>query len=165
MSARQTYIRYLVLISIVIVAVALSLSGQSPEDAQRLVTGQITDINVSKHILTVRPGPIDEAPRRPEPGTNRGGRGGTRGGGGGRRGGGTGIPIPGSGGGGRTPVPSSKNQAKTFKVTVTDQTVIKDNVTTISFGMIRVQDHVTIRGLPIKGKNEDLTATEIVVNN
>jgi len=114
----------------------MSLNGQSTEDAQRLVTGQITDININKHILTVRPGPIEDAPRRPEPGSNRGNRGGRRG-----------------------------NLAKTFKVTVTGQTVIKDSVTTITFGMIRVQDRVTIRGLPIKGKNEDLTATEIIVNN
>jgi hypothetical protein len=155
---RLTRRTYLSIFVIALCGAAIPLGGQSPEDAQRLVTGQITDINIKKHILTIRPGPIDQAPRSPSPGTNRGNRGGTGGGTSGRGGrrGGTGIPFP---------TPSSKNQAKTFKVTVTDETVIKDSVTSISFGLLRAEDRVTIRGIPIKGKPDDLKATEITVNN
>ena len=85
---------------------------------------------------------------------NSGGGGGM---GGGRRRGG----YP--GGGGRTTPASSKPQGKEFKVTVTDQTSIKDNVTTIGFDLLRVGDRISIQGLP-KGKGDDLQATQITVS-
>ena len=77
--------------------------------------------------------------------------------GGGRRRGGMGYP-----GGGR-PSSTSKPQGKEFKVTVTDQTAIKDNVTTIGFDLLRVGDRISIQGLP-KGKGDDLQATQITVS-
>ena len=82
--------------------------------------------------------------------------------GGGRRRGGTGYPYPGGGGGGR-PSPTVKNQGKEFKVIVTDQTAIKDNVTAIGFDLLRIGDRISIQGLP-KGKGDDLQATQITVS-
>ena len=142
---------------------------QGPEDAQRLATGLITKIDAKKKILTVRPSTNDETSRdsrRPQNSGQRGSRGGGTGGrrgGRGGRGGGMGIPFPGGSGGGRGPTSSSKDQPKEFKVTVTDKTAIKDNVTTISFNLLRVGDRISVQGLP-KGKGADLEATQITVN-
>src|SRR5262249_34917742 len=90
------------------------------------------------------------------PNTNR--RGGM---GGGRRRGGMGTGYPGGGGGGR-PAPTSRDTGKEFKVIVTDQTSIKDQVTTIGFDLLRVGDRISIQGPP-KGK-EALQATQITVS-
>ena len=167
--------KFLISTAIILILTSGAHSQNTPspskEDAQRLATGQITDINVKKKILTVRAMDLSTPTRTPsDTGTGRRGGGGTgrRGGGGGGRGGGVGIPFPGgSGGGGRggrvpAPAPSSKDQGKKFKVTVTDKTTIKDSTTTISFGLLRVGDRISIQGLPKKG--DDLEATEITVN-
>ena len=87
--------------------------------------------------------------------------------GGGRRRGGVGYPGGGGGypgGGGRpTSTSSSQNKGKEFKVIVTDQTAIKDNVTSIGFDLLRVGDRISIQGQP-KGKGDDLQATQITVS-
>ena len=128
------------------------------EDAQRVATGEITKIDAKKKILTVREASIDrpsDSARR-DSGQTPNRRGGT---GGGRRRGGVGYP--GGGGGGRR-APATP-QGKEFKVTVTDQTAIKDKVTTIGFDLLRIGDRISIQGLP-KGKGPDLQATQITVN-
>jgi hypothetical protein len=136
-------------------------SGNTTEDAQRLATGQITKIDVKKKTLTVREGPLNQ-PADNGQNTNANRRGGGMGGGGmggGRRRGGVGFP----GGGGGRPTSTAKPQGKEFKVIVTDQTAIKDNVTTIGFDLLRVGDRISIQGLP-KGKGDDLQATQITVS-
>ena len=128
------------------------------EDAQRVATGEITKIDVKKKILTVREAPINPpATSGQNTNVNRRGNGGVGGGGmgGGRRRGGTGYP-------GSRPS-TTKPQGKEFKVTITDQTAIKDNVTSIGFDLLRVGDRIAIQGLP-KGKGSDLQATQITVS-
>jgi hypothetical protein len=138
---------------------APSAQSGTSEDAQRIATGQITKIDAKKKILTVREAPLNQPDNNGQnTNTNANRRGGGMGGGmgrGGRRGGG----YP---GGGR-PTSTAKPQGKEFKVTVTDQTAIKDNVTTIGFDLLRVGDRISIQGLP-KGKGEDLQATQITVS-
>ncbi len=73
-----------------------------------------------------------------------------------------GVPFPGRSGGRRAPTSSSKDQGKPFKVTITDETAIKDGENTISFGLLRVGDRISIQGLP-KGSGADLKATQITV--
>jgi len=129
------------------------------EDAQRVATGEITKIDVKKKTLTVREAPINPPTNSGQnPNVNRRGNGGVGGGGmgGGRRRGGIGYP------GGR-PTSTAKPQGKEFKVTITDQTTIKDNVTSIGFDLLRVGDRIAIQGLP-KGKGSDLQATQITVS-
>ncbi len=163
-----------VFVLVTMIATAFAQSGQSPstpkttspEDAERIETAEITKIDAKKKMLTVRTVVQNtNAPRSRQPQTSGQRR--TRGGGGGggrRGGGGTGFPFPGGGGGGRGPAPSSKNQGKQFKVIVSDNTTIKDDVTTISFGLLRVGDHITVHGTPKKGSPDDLQATEITVS-
>jgi hypothetical protein len=139
--------------------------ASTSEDAQKLTTGQITKIDTKKKILTVREAPLNQ-PSDSGPtstGNRRGGGGGGMGGG--RRRGGVGYPGGGGGypGGGRPSSSSTQNKGKEFKVTVTDQTAIKDNVTTIGFDLLRVGDRISIQGLP-KGKGDDLQATQITVS-
>jgi hypothetical protein len=131
------------------------------EDAQRIATGEITKIDAKKKILTVREASLNQPSNSGQnSNASRGGMGGGGMGGGRRRGGmGTGYP----GGGGRPAPTSSANKGKEFKVTVTDQTAIKDKVTTIGFDLLRVGDRISIQGLP-KGKGDDLQATQITVN-
>jgi len=143
--------------------VAYAQDTATKEDAQRLATGQITKIDAKKMLLTVRESAADDSATH-DPSAN----GGRRGGGGmggdrrGRRGGGTGIPFPG-GGGGRYPGSTPTSQGKEFKVTVTDKTAIKDSQSSMSFGMLRIGDRITIQGLPTKGNGPDLNATQITV--
>ena len=129
----------------------------TPEDAQRIATGQITKIDVKKRVLTVREGPVNQPENNGQNTTanRRGGMGGGGMGGGRRRGGG----YP---GGGR-PTSTAKPQGKEFKVIVTDQTAIKDHVTSIGFDLLRIGDRISIQGLP-KGKGDDLQATQITVS-
>jgi hypothetical protein len=137
---------------------APNAQSTTSEDAQRIATGEITKIDVKKKILTVREAALNQpANNGQNPNANR--RGGGMGGGmgGGRRRGGAGYP------GGSRPTSTAKPQGKEFKVTVTDQTAIKDNVTSIGFDLLRVGDRISIQGLP-KGKGDDLQATQITVS-
>src|SRR5262249_52541115 len=148
---------WLIIACILITAAgAYAQETKTPEDAQRLTTAQITKIDAKKKVLTVRSVPDNEPPaaRTPPNGGGRPGGGGRRGGRGGRGGN---YPFPGGGGGGH-PSGSSQNQGKEFKVTVTDKTTIKDSLNSISFGLLRVGDRITIHGLPKKGSS-DLEAT------
>jgi hypothetical protein len=142
-------------------------SDKTTENAERITTGEITKIDAKKKILTVREVTATSNPAPATQPQNTGRRGGGGGMGGVRVGGGMGVPFPGGGGRTRTPgtttTTNTKNQGKPFKVTITDTTSIKDTENTISFGLLRVGDRLTVQGLP-QGSGADLKATQITVN-
>jgi len=140
---------------------------KTESQAQLVATAVITKIDSKKNTLKVRGTDNGQADRTQNPQGTRRRSGSTRGGGGigfpggGRRGGrsrdgGVGLP-PTTGGGTR------QNSGPEYKVTIRNNTVLKDGDNTIAFGDFRVGDHILVTGVH-NGSATDLDATEIVRN-
>jgi hypothetical protein len=75
-----------------------------------------------------------------------------------------GSPSAGGRGGGRGGYPAGGTgvNTKQFKVYVTKETALKDGGTMISFGDLKVGDHIAVTGSP---KGTDIEATQIAKNS
>ena len=153
---------------------SLPAAAQSKDDrdknadrAQIVGAGEILKIDSKKKTLQVRDlVPASQGSRSGSSGTRRsgggGGGGGRRGGGGGGRGGGGGFPGGRTGTGG-VPYPDgagTNNQAKDYKVFVSNQTALKFAGVDIDFTQLHVGDHIVVSGTP-KGTKGDIDATTI----
>jgi hypothetical protein len=132
-------------------AALAAAQDKSTDKAQTVAVAEILKVDAKKKTLDVRNVAQSSS-------TDRGASRPSGGGGGGRRRGGIGFPGGGGNGGPRPSVVT--NQAKEYKVFVTNDTVLKLFNATIDFSDLHVSDRIEVTGVP-KGKNGDLEATAI----
>ena len=111
------------------------------QNAQVMNVVEITKIDSKKMVLSVKSDLAEGASVVRGGGLPAGGRGGARGGGYG----GAGVV-----------------HTKQFKIYVTKETTLKEGGTAISFGSLKVGDHIAVTGTP---KGSDIEATQIAKNS